>query len=321
MAKRKRLSPAQTDYLAPRPEEGRGLKPMGSMSGPPIAQVAGDAAALSALREVSETLTEAREEGRLVQKLPLDAIEAEYLTRDRLALDAEEMQALTASIRARGQQTPIEVVDRGQGRYGLISGWRRLSALRRIAEAAPETTVLAIVRQPETASDAYVAMVEENEIRVGLSYFERARIVVKTVEAGVYPDDLAALRGLFGTASKARRSKIGSFMTIVREIGDLLQFPEALPEGLGLRIVKFLRLEDGPETLRAALASPADTAESERGTLTRAMAGKARSPGAPEEIVEGLLLTAKGQGVTLAGPRVTPELTDRLRAWLKAELG
>ena len=233
------------------------------------------------------------------------------------------MGALVQSLRARGQQTPIEVVERGQGRYGLISGWRRLTALRQIAEDAPETTVLAIVRKPETASDAYIAMVEENEIRSGLSYYERARIVVKTVEAGVYPEDYEALRALFGTASKARRSKIGSFMTIVRDLGDVLRFPEALAEILGLRVVKFLRSRDGRKVLQAALREAApETAEAERDVLLGAMAGKAKpKPRAGEEIVPGVTLVAKGQGITLQGPEVTPELAEKLRAWLKAEMG
>ena len=52
--------------------------------------------------------------------------------------------------------------------------------------------------------DAYVAMVEENEIRVGLSFYERARIAAKSVEAGVYPDDRAALRALFADREQYR---------------------------------------------------------------------------------------------------------------------
>jgi ParB-like chromosome segregation protein Spo0J len=35
-------------------------------------------------------------------------------------------------------------------------------------------TVKAIITAPREVSDAYVAMIEKNEIRVDLSYFERA---------------------------------------------------------------------------------------------------------------------------------------------------
>ena len=92
-----------------------------------------------------------------------------------MAFDADEMAALVASLRARGQQVPIEVVAReakGTGRngYGLISGLRRVMALREIGAAE----VLALVRRPETSSEAYLAMVEENEIR-GRHFLLRTR--------------------------------------------------------------------------------------------------------------------------------------------------
>jgi ParB family chromosome partitioning protein len=85
-------------------------------------------------------------------------------------ISAVKMDALKASLAARGQQTPIEVVELVEGRYGLISGWRRLHALR----ANGAKTVKAIITAPREVSDAYVAMIEKNEIRVDLSYFERA---------------------------------------------------------------------------------------------------------------------------------------------------
>ena len=72
-------------------------------------------AVVAALREVTEELQAARVEGRLVQRLPLAAIEADHLVRDRIADNPEERLALQASIRARGQQTPVEVVDLGSG--------------------------------------------------------------------------------------------------------------------------------------------------------------------------------------------------------------
>ncbi len=137
MAKRKRLTPTPTlgaGLARPAPAQEvksaqaltRGL---GSVR-PPIADVAHDAASANALSEVVQTLTDARSEGRLIQRLPLHLIDADHLVRDRLSADAEEMGVLKDSIRQRGQQTAIEVVALEDGRYGLISGWRRLGALR-----------------------------------------------------------------------------------------------------------------------------------------------------------------------------------------------
>ncbi|WP_372887283.1 ParB N-terminal domain-containing protein, partial [Shimia sp.] len=212
MAKRKRLTPAKAEYLtAPSGLEIKAFGPQsGKVPGPPIAQVSGDAAAAAALSEVSAVLQLAREEGRMIQSLPLSAIEGAHLVRDRLAGEPgamgaadEDWQALKDSLQSRGQQVPIEVLELGAGRYGLISGWRRLTALRQLAAEqgaeqggeqrtrAPE--VLALIRRPETSAEAYVAMVEENEIRLGLSFFERARIVVQAVDQRVYDSEKQAL--------------------------------------------------------------------------------------------------------------------------------
>ena len=154
MAKRRRLTPAQSDYLGSAgPLETKawgapsrpGLE-ASALAPPPIAQVAGETSAVAALAEVSGALAGARAEGRLVQRLPLDAVEIDYLVRDRLGIDVEEMAALVESIRLHGQRTPIEVTEIApgsvsgnvSGRFGLISGWRRLTALRQLADETGE---------------------------------------------------------------------------------------------------------------------------------------------------------------------------------------
>ena len=91
----------------------------------PIADVARDASASAALNELSDSLARARDEGRMVVQIPLDQIETDHLVRDRMVVEEDEMQTLMTSLRSRGQQTPIEVVQLGPDRYGLISGWRR----------------------------------------------------------------------------------------------------------------------------------------------------------------------------------------------------
>ena len=171
----------------------------------------------------------------MVLELPLDAIEASYLVRDRLVMDADEMEALKASLVARGQQTPIDVADLGDGRFGLISGFRRLTALQDLAKTGGTETVLALLRRPDEASDTYLAMVEENEIRVGLSYYERARIGLKAVEQGVFPDTKKALLSLFHAASRAKRSKIRSFLNVVAALDGavLCCFPVRWANGWG----------------------------------------------------------------------------------------
>ena len=252
MAKRKRLTPLTSGSDADTAPDALETKafptyPMGVHPKPtraPISQVAGDAATQSALNALSDELSAAKAEGRMVVKLPLEMIRADHLTRDRLVQDADEMASLIASLRDRGQQTPIEVVELGQGAYGLISGWRRLAALRTLhAETGDEAfaTVQALVRDIGSGADAYIAMVEENEIRADLSFYERARLVAEAVELRLYPSVTKAAGGLFAHAPKAKRSKISSFVTLHQAFGDLLQFPTAIPEKLGLALVSELK--------------------------------------------------------------------------------
>ncbi|NOE35878.1 ParB N-terminal domain-containing protein [Ruegeria sp. HKCCD7318] len=337
MAKRKRLTPARPDYL----EDNRpapGLSPMSPAetprAAPPVAQVAGATAAQAALEELSGELRAARAEGRLVQDLLLDAIEETYLVRDRMAADDADMEALKESLKARGQQTPIEVVELTEGQYGLISGWRRMTALRALVQETGEArfeTVCAFLRQPQSASDAYVAMVEENEIRVGLSYYERARIVARAAEQGVYPDETAALRGLFASASRAKRSKIGSFVTIYHALDDHLRFASAIPERLGLSIAKVLK--ENPKAARVLAKTLDDavavTGGGELSVLTQAVKDletppskppDAETDAPPSEVFGDIQLTQNRNGtrVTMSGRGVSEDFVADLRGWLQA---
>lgn len=331
MAKRKRLTPAKAEYLAA--PSGLETKAFGAQSGPPIAQVSGDAAAAAALSEVTAVLQQARDEGRMILSLPLSAIEGEHLVRDRLAGDPEAMgaadedwQALKDSLLSRGQQVPIEVLDLGAGRYGLVSGWRRLTALRQLArEQGGETPeVLALIRQPETSAQAYVAMVEENEIRVGLSFFERARIVVQAVEQRVYDSEKQALQSLFSTARPAKRSKIKSFIPLVRELGGILRFPTAIPEHLGLTLSKAMLADAGfaAHLSRLLSARPPGTAQDEVALLKQALkrpVGAVEPAPAPQELIPGLRLSTGRGRVVLDGRQVTPEFVARLQDWLRTQ--
>lgn len=351
MAKRKRLTPAQETYLAhegPAPEVKSYLRPALSGSAtPPIAQIAGDASTTAALQELSEMMTTARTEGRLVQRFPLWQVNTSYLVRDRMGTDEAELQSLMDSLQAHGQRTPIEVVEVTPNRYGLISGWRRLAALSRLFDATSDgrfSSVLAFVRTPKTAEDAYVAMVEENEIRLGLSYYERARVAAKAVEQGVFPTEKAALQKLFAAASRARRSKIGAFLAIYHAFDAVLQFPAALSERTGLAFSQMIGAE--PDRMQALArdfaARPARTMEEELGRITHALQGKQVLQKKTEtavtepvvtsampvtdptvEVTEpqpGVFLRVEGgflhPVLTISGPAVGPDMRERLASWL-----
>ena len=308
MARRKRLE-LPKDTVFPDLETKSDRVPRTRM---PIADVAGDTAGRAALEEVATEMTRAESEGRVVRKIPLSAIDRHRLERDRRRIDAEDLEALKASIGARGQQTPVEVMAAGEGGYGLISGLRRLMAL----EALGETEVLAFVRRPESAAEAYVAMVEENEIRADLSIYERAAIAWEASDAGVFPDAGRAVAVLFAALSPAKRWKIHKFGTLHVLLSDVLRFPEAIPEKLGLSLVEriesdrafCLRLKD---RLRK---SPAGDAAAERKMLEKAMRGETSSARpARETLAPGLVLEAKAGRAVVTGKGVDDAFLEALR--------
>jgi ParB-like chromosome segregation protein Spo0J len=346
MAKRRRLGGPLQDHLAPQDA------PSTTASSAPIARIAGETSVNAAFDEVRQELDSARSEGRLVLRLPLEGIETAWLIRDRIDPGTNEdpdFAALLDSLRDHGQRSPIEVADMGQGRYGLISGWRRLTALRQLHEATGEdrfATVLALLRRPENAQSAYLAMVEENEIRLGLSYYERARIAAKAVEAGVYPSTKAALQSLFATASRAKRSKIGSFLTLYQTLGDFLRFPQALTERLGLSLAKIVeedataearlrrhleasKVEDpeaeqtllaefiAAETGRVAGSEPAPQAASKTPPKREGRSAAPASVPSGAEVSPGVHLSQSGGTLRLSGPGVDSAFRDALEAWLR----
>ncbi|MAQ45139.1 MAG: nuclease [Confluentimicrobium sp.] len=347
MAKRRRLTPPRADFLPSAAEPAAGAAP--EAPGPletktmfrlnpnpvpppnpvpnpaprsraPIADVAGETSASAALSELSQEVAQRRAEGRMVERLPLLQVDAAHLVRDRLTADAEELQALTDSLRDRGQQTPIEVVDRGESarpRYGLIAGWRRMAALLQLSgeagEAPQDATVLAVIRSPKTASDAYLAMVEENEIRADLSYYERARIVLKSVEQGVHLSQKEALTTLFKHVSRAKRSKIKSFVPVVAALDGVLRFPTALSEKAGLDLARYLAADQGHAArliTRLQDAAPA-SAEEELALIAAETGSPAMAPAADPDIpVETVPVT----GVSVSNPPAPPRQPAAPRA-------
>ncbi|NNL72310.1 MAG: ParB N-terminal domain-containing protein [Silicimonas sp.] len=308
MAKRKRLEMPVIEPDSPGTETKSHLTPRARM---PIADVAGDTAGRAALEEVAREMTAAETEGRVVKKLPLSEIDTHHLSRDRMVMDEAEMATLIASIAARGQQTPIEVLPLRGGRYGLISGLRRVEALT----ALDQDKVLAFVRRPEGSQEAYQSMVEENEIRAGLSFYERAHIAKAAVEQGVYPDVRTAVAGLFVHAAPAKRSKITKFVTICEALGDALRFPAAIPEHLGFALAQALEADArlaGRIATKLTRAAPGDAA-AERRLLEQALKTPASS--ARETLAPGLSWQAKAGRAVLSGKALDAGFLEALKAF------
>jgi ParB family chromosome partitioning protein len=350
MARRKRIEAPDADALAKIDAEGAPAR-----GGPriPIAQVAGEAAALGsgldAEREVeraeAETLRRLRRDGWEVRELPVAQIRTDAMTRDRMALDPEAMEELRASIRANGLRLPIEVSQRNPGEgYDLVSGLRRLTAVRDLM--GPEATIRALVRPFGTGAAALGAMVEENEIRVNLTSYERGRTVALAVQEGLFPDIDAASATLFAAASKAKRSKVRSFARLHEELGDLLSFPQALSERQCLKLAAALKAGQGG-ALRRALETGQGTGPDEEWALleaalrdAEAIAGPGRAEGrpargrrrAPQTYDPSWIplandrfiyrqVDAKGHAIRFHGPHVDNELIEAVMLEIQRLLG
>ena len=317
MAKRKRLE-VPAGPISGELETKSALNPA-PKARMPIAEVAGDTAGRAALEEVAREMTAAEDQGRVIKTIAIDQIRLDELNRDRMVIDDDDMEVLTASLAERGQQTPIEVLGVSGGGYGLISGLRRVLALK----ALGETQVLALVRKPQNAQAAYVAMVEENEIRADLSFYERANIAVAATEQGVFGDEKKAVKVLFAHAPKARRSKILKFVTLRKTLGAALQFPTAIPEHLGVKLGQAIEADArlAAEICKALLKKTVQDAETERRILEAALKPPAPAKPAAEEIAPGLKLEQKAGRVVLSGKAVDPAFLKALRDWAAKQAG
>lgn len=270
MAKRKKVTAPTADDLERLDEEFRretiNRPPVASA---PISQVAADAAVHLAVTGSDARAEQARDkadaqrlrsalaEGLVIRQIPLADIDDAAMVRDRTVMDPAELDELKTSIALHGLRLPIELFEQdGTRPFGLLSGYRRLYAMRALAQSGEDRfqTIKALVRDPKTLGGAFTAMVEENEVRANLSQYERGRICVIAAGQGAFGSLEDAVNGLFTSASKAKRSKIRSFSLIFEELGDMLEFPENLREKQGLRIANALRA-GGESRFREVLAS------------------------------------------------------------------
>ena len=284
MAKRRRLEAPSADEISRIEEEFR--SETSTRPSAPIAQVAAESALqtssgspdirVARARDSADAkrLREAESAGLILTEIPLGQIQADAMIRDRSVLNESEMTELKISIRANGLRLPVEVFRLPEGSavpFGLLSGYRRLLAVRGLADLNPGQfdTIKAIVREQGGIDKAYVAMVEENEVRAPLSHYERGRIAVIAAQQGAFADTEAAVEKLFASGSKAKRSKVRSFAAVFEELGDMLSHPEDLTERRGLQIAAALRLGAEPAFRRILSDSSSATADEEWTLLTQ----------------------------------------------------
>jgi len=148
---------------------------------------------------------EAKKDGRLLLELDPKKIRAtEFRNRhERSLLDSDpEFVKLKESLKAHGQEIPIRVrpvKDALPYEFEIISGHRRHAACLALDTETGGFPILAMVdAEAADAREFVLKMYRENEERYDLSAFEKGRMFVRWMEAGLYESqrDIGAAVGL-----------------------------------------------------------------------------------------------------------------------------
>lgn len=207
--------------------------------------------------------------GLVTDMVPIDAVHATKLIRDRAKGNDADLAELKDSIRAVGLSNPIRVEQVGEGRYELVQGWRRLSAFRELyAETGDEAYAripAGLMAKGETLDGLYRRMVDENMVRKDISFAEMAQLAraYAADEATDCRDLDDAVNRLFATANPQKRSYIRRFALLMASVGGALNHPEAIPRALGLAVANRLEAEAGAATRLAQALAGTEGAEAE----------------------------------------------------------
>ncbi|WP_424991253.1 ParB/RepB/Spo0J family partition protein [Fluviibacterium sp. S390] len=193
-----------------------------------------------------------RNQGLVLQRVPLGEIRTTKLVRDRKSVGAEDLEDLKASIAQIGLSNPIQVEAAGDG-FELVQGLRRLTAFRALDAENPDggyASIPAVVLgQGESLEGLYRRMVDENLVRTDISFAEMAALARSYAESDATTAETTdeAVDALYGSVGKQKRSYIRAFAKLLTVLERHLQHPQAIPRALGLAVRK--RIEAEPETL------------------------------------------------------------------------
>jgi len=275
-----------------------------------------------------------------IQTLPLDQIDDSALPRDRTALDAPALRELQLSILTHGLRTPLEVYAKsdpsGTPPYGLISGLRRLTALRKLGQ----TEAQAILRKPQDGAEALALMVSENEIRADLTPWERGRIAVTALEAEVFDTLDAAINTLYAPLDRNRRARLRAVAEVVMDLGDdAFADPRALKQYQLSRLAFALRQGFGDLILATLAEAPNAAPDAQWKRLVPVLAeaeaeakspdtGPKYRPGRPRRMVHprrALRIrrerTAEGWALRFTGPEATGPLMEDIMDYVEQNFG
>lgn len=176
-----------------------------------------------------------------IHDIPIAEIDEAALPRDRSVIDPAALDELAASILRHGLRLPVEL-NRAETGYALVSGYRRLMAYRRLEQrhGARFATIPALVRPAESLIDGFARVVEENDIRQGLTPWDRGRTLVVARETGLDTLD-AALAKLYPHADRRKRARLRILAEVVEAMDGWIEAPEDWSENRLLRLGAVLR--------------------------------------------------------------------------------
>lgn len=268
-----------------------------------------------------------------IQMIPLAAIDADALTRDRTAQDEGALAELRDSIAVNGLRMPIEVFafaePEGELAWGLISGFRRLAAFRSLAETARDQdryrAIPAFLRTPADAAEVYVQMVEENAIRVEIAPWDQAMVAVRAARAEAWSGIDAAIDALYANLSRQKRNRLRAIAHLADDLDGHVAQPAALSERQLIRLAPLIPRGYG-DLIRATLdAVDENDPEAEWRALLPIILEAERPeppevparPGRPRRVLDlraGLTirreLTRKGWSLHFSGRDATSPLLD-----------
>ena len=296
--------PLQPDPTEPGPTESDPIAPGTPGPGAPAPEVPDPEAAAAAYME--NLRRRPFPEATLTQ-IPIAAIDANALLRDRTRDDEPALLELRLSIARSGLRMPIEVFPLAAPyppfTHGLISGFRRLAAFRGLHELTEQdkyATIPAFLRTTARGEELYLQMVEENAIRVEISPWERAMVAVKAARAEVYAGIDAAVDALYANLGRIRRTRIRAVAHLAAELDGYLLAPETLSERQLLRLAPLIPRNFG-DLLRATLCETTDPASQWRAILPIIVEAERPDDLEPEPVQSG----RPRRVLELATPRLT----------------
>lgn len=245
------------------------------------------------------------ETARSAYKVPIDLIDPEGGLRP---LDSGWVSALQALFAADGQEEPIEIYPKGDGRFGVTAGRHRLAA----ATASGWATVDAYIDPARRARE-----ISENLFKLGLSPIDEAAFIAELVQlqkakAGV-PEG-ASMQSIAATARWADRIGIEAD-DASRIVRLAFGFADDVAEKVGLSrasIYRALEIHRGlkPEVAETIRGLPV----AENASQLRVLA---KMDEAEQRLVAGLIAEGSAKGVTdaVATLRQAPVPNPTQKAW------